>query len=57
MIWYGAPKPVRIIRLIELSLDELVRLHTKELKYMKLGQRNVANMAWREMVRRAGGLG
>lgn len=57
MIWYGAPRNVRVIRLNEISLKDLERIHKAELKYMKLGLRNVADMAWREIVRRAGGLG
>ena len=57
MIWYGAPKNARIVRLQEISLKDLEHIHNGELKYMKLGLRNVADMAWREMVRRAGGLG
>lgn len=56
MIWYGAPKNARIVRLQEISLKDLEHIHNSELKYMKRGLRNIADIAWREMVRRAGGM-
>ena len=57
MIWYGAPKNARIVRLREISLKDLDHIHNSELKYMKLGLRNVADIAWREISCRMGGLG